>query len=56
MLILSVRDNENNRCKRKVKKDKDRKVQRGDAGYSESVGVKWFYCAIEFSSWYVKLL
>ena len=42
MLIISVRDNENNRLKTKGKKSKDRKEQRGWAGYRESVRAKWF--------------
>ena len=42
MLIISVRDNENNRWKRKNKKN--RKEQRSDASYSESVRAKWFCC------------
>ena len=37
MLIISVRDNENNTWKRKGKK------QRGGATYSESVRAKWFH-------------
>ena len=39
MLIISVRDNENNRWKWKTK-TKDRKDQRGDASYSESARAK----------------
>ena len=43
MLIINVRDDENNRWKRKGKKT-DRKTQRGGASYSESVRAKWFCC------------
>ena len=39
MLIISGRDNENNRCK-KGNKIKDIKEQRGDTSYSESVRAK----------------
>ena len=45
MLIISVRDNENNRWKRKNKKN--RKEQRSDASYSESVRAKWFCCTFK---------
>ena len=45
MLIISSRDNENNRWKRKVTKNKDRKEQRGDTSCSESVRAKGFCCA-----------
>ena len=31
--------------KEKNNKKKDRKEQRGDTSYSESVGAKWFCCA-----------
>ena len=48
MLIVSVRDNGNNTWKRKGK-NKDRKEQRGDARYSESLRVKWFCCAFMLS-------
>ena len=47
MRIVSVRDKENNRWKRKGKKD--RKGQWGDASYSEIVRAKWFCCAFKFS-------
>ena len=45
MLIISARDNENNRLKRKATKIKDRKEQRGDTSCSESVRAKGFCCA-----------
>ena len=38
MLMISLRDNENNRWKRNTK-IKDRKEQKGEASYSESVKV-----------------
>ena len=41
MLIISVRDSENNTWKRKAK-NKDRKEQRYDKIYSESVRAEWF--------------
>ena len=44
--IIGVTDNENNRWKRKVK-EKDRKKQRGDPSYSESVRAKWFCCVFK---------
>ena len=48
MPIINVRDNENNRWKRKAKKqNKDRKKQRSGASYSESVRAKWFCCAFK---------
>ena len=47
MLIISVRDNENNRWKRKEKKNKDRKKQRRGTSYSESVRAKWFCCTFK---------
>ena len=47
MLIISARDNENNRWKRKATKNKDRKEQRGDTSYSESVTAKRFCCAFK---------
>ena len=43
MPIDNVRDDENNRWKRKGK-NKDRKKQRSGASYSESVRAKWFCC------------
>ena len=46
MPIINVRDNENNRRKRKAKK-KDRKTQRSGARYSESVRARWFCCAFK---------
>ena len=48
MVIISVRDNENNRWKRNTK-NKDRKEQRGDANFRESVRAKWFCCAFKLS-------
>ena len=33
--------------KEKGKKNKDRKMQRSGASYSESVRAKWFCCAIK---------
>ena len=42
MLIISIRDNEKkNRWNRKSIKKKDRKEQRAEASYSESVRAKW---------------
>ena len=41
MLIISARDNEKNRWNRKAIKKKDRKEQRAEASYSESVRAKW---------------
>ena len=46
MPIISVRDNENNRWKRKLK-NKDRKKQRGDTSFSERVRAKLFCCAFK---------
>ena len=46
MLIISIRDNENNRQNRKLK-DKDRKEQRGDSSCSESVRAKRYCCAFK---------
>ena len=46
MPIINVRDNENNRWKRKAK-NKDRKMQRSGASYSEIVRAKWFCCAFK---------
>ena len=48
MLIISVRDNENDRWKTNTK-NKDRKEQRGDASFRESVRAKWFCCAFKLS-------
>ena len=42
MQIISVRDNENNRWKKKAIKSKDRKKLRIDKSYNESVRAKWF--------------
>ena len=46
MLLISVRENENNRWKRRGK-NKDWKEQWGDASYSESVRAEWFCCAFK---------
>ena len=43
MPIISVRDNENKKWKRKTKKGK----QRDDASCSESVRAKWLCCAFK---------
>ena len=48
MPIISAKDNENNRWKRKTK-NKDRKEQRGDGNRSKSVRSKWCCCAFRFS-------
>ena len=37
MLIISTRDNKNNRWKKKETQKKDRKEKMGDGSYSESV-------------------
>ena len=44
MLIISVRNNENNRWKRKPKKAKTEK-KKGDWSHSERVRAKQFFCA-----------
>ena len=44
MLIISVKDNENNRWKRNAKK---RKKNKGDRGCSERVRDKWFCWAFK---------
>ena len=44
MMTISARDNENNTWKRSTP---DRKKQRGDASYSESVKANWFCCAFK---------
>ena len=54
MPIISVRDNENNRWKRKGKKNKEKKKQKGRANYGESVRAKWF-CSM-FKVGFVQLL
>ena len=46
MLMISARDNENNRWKGKATKNKD-KGTNGDASYSESVRATWLYCAFK---------
>ena len=45
MLIISVRDNENNRWKRNAKKAKTEK-NKGDGSCNERVAAKWF-CAFK---------
>ena len=49
MLIISVRDNDNNGSKRNAtkKKNKDRKERMGDTSYSKSVRSKWFCCSFK---------
>ena len=47
MPIINVRDNENNRWKRKGERSKDRKKQRSGASYSESVRAKWLCCTFK---------
>ena len=47
MLIITARDNENNRWKKKATKTKTEKGQRDDASYSVSVRAKWFYCTFK---------
>ena len=47
MLIISVRDKENYRWKRKATKNKDRKKKTIDVSYSEKVRAKWFCCAFK---------
>ena len=54
MPIISFRYNGNNRWKGKATKNKDRKEQRGDVSYSESVRAKWFCCA--FNLGFLKLI
>ena len=50
-MIISARDNGNNRWKRNQKKNKktnkDRKEQTGSASYIETVRAKWFCCAFK---------
>ena len=46
MLIISVRCNKNNRCKRK-RNNKNKKEQMSDVNYSERVRPKWFCSAFE---------
>ena len=41
MLIVSARDNENNRLRRKATKSKNRKEQRLETSYSKGVRAKW---------------
>ena len=48
MSIINVGDNEHNIWKRKTK-NKDRREQRCDVSYRESVRVKWFCCVFKFS-------
>ena len=54
MLIISVRDNENNSLKRKEKTNKEtnsekNKAGRGGGSYSERVRAEWFFKAIKLS-------
>ena len=53
MQIINVRDNENNRRKRKVKKQRQKKHGSCES-YSESVRAKWFCCA--FNLGFVQLI
>ena len=46
MSIINVRDNENNRWKRKAK-NKERKKQRSGTSYSENVRAKCFCCTFK---------
>ena len=46
MLIISVRDNENNWWKRKGKKTKTEK-NKEDGSYSKRVRAKWFCCVFK---------
>ena len=45
-MIISFRDNENKKSKRKWKKQRQKNI-RGDPGYSESMIAKWFSCAFK---------
>ena len=48
MLIISVRDNENNRWKRNAENKKaNTEKNKGNKSYSESVRAKWFCCAFK---------
>ena len=52
MLLISVRDNENNRWKRNVQKNPNKQTQRqkrtkANRNYSERVRAKWFYGAFK---------
>ena len=52
MLIISVRDNENNGWNRNAgknndKKGKKKKKKQGEKSYSERVRAKWFRCAFK---------
>ena len=51
MLIISARDNENKRWKKKKKTtiNKDGNEQRGDTSYSENVRAKWFCCTFKLA-------
>ena len=53
MLIISVRDNENNSLKRKEKTNKETNSEKNKAGrggsYSERVRAEWFFKAIKLS-------
>ena len=48
MLIINVRNNANNKWKRKTKKKKTKNMQRSGASYSASVRAKWFSCKLGF--------
>ena len=62
MLMISVRDHENNRWKRnadkkkKKRKEKKTKTEKNNGGksYSEGIRDKWFYCAFKLG--YLQLL
>ena len=47
MLIISARDNKNNRQKREAAKTKTERNKRGNTNYSESVRPTWFCCAFK---------
>ena len=49
MLIISARDNENKRWKKKTTINNDGNEQRGDTSYSESVRAKWFCCTFKLA-------
>ena len=54
MVISSARDKENNRCNKKVTKNKDRTEKMVGASYSERVRAKWFCCALKLG--FLKLI
>ena len=47
MLIISVRDNENNRWNRNAKKNKKTEKNKGDRSHSERMRAKWFCCTFK---------